>query len=155
MKLQCDFIQQNDSTAVKLDDVSMCSTIHAGPDETITKKVNETLSVSTIADKSLSRSVLHGITGPCATRNSTEKLLEKIDMTSLRRAGLFLAEPKCMIYLSGFNEHQQEQLRRCLKSAGAGVMNQLTNSVTHVVINHTLPLEHVKLVKKLKLTVPK
>ena len=73
-------------------------------------------------------------------------------MTSLRRAGQFLAEPKCLIYPSGFNEHQQEQLRRCLRSAGAGVMNQLTSSVTHVIVNTTLLPEHIKLVNMLKLT---
>jgi hypothetical protein len=129
----------------------MCSTILAGPDETITKKINETLSNSTIVDKSVSSGYLDGRNDPCAARKSTDKLLEKLDMTSLRRAGMFLAEPKCFIYLSGFNEHQQEQLRRCLKLAGAAVMNQLTSSVTHVIVNNTLMPEHIKHVNTLKL----
>ena len=129
----------------------MCSTILAAPDETLTRKINETILNSTNVNRSTNSSVLDGITGPYGAKKSTENLIEKIDMASLRRAGLFLAEPKCWIFLSGFNEHQQEQLRRCLKSAGALVMNQLTSSVTHVIINHTLPLEHIKTIGRLKL----
>ena len=129
----------------------MCSTILAGPDETITKKINETIMNGTSINRSQNCSNFETVSAPNTIRNLCDKLLEKIDMTSLRKAGTFLAEPRCKIFLSGFNENQIGLLRRCLKSAGALIMNQLTKSVTHVIVNGIMLQDHIKLVRTLDL----
>ena len=87
--------------------------------------------------------------GACAL--TTEKLLETLDVKSLRKAGMFLKEPECRVYLSGFSEHHQVQLRRALKSAGAVSVNELTSSVTHVIVNQAVPVEQVKIIEMLHL----
>ena len=129
----------------------MCSTILAGPDETITKKINETVMNGTSINRSQNCSNFEAVSAPNTIRNLCDKLLEKIDMTSLRKAGTFLAEPRCKIFLSGFNENQTGLLRRCLKSGGALIMNQLTKSVTHVIVNGIMLQDHIKLVRTLDL----
>ena len=117
----------------------MCSTILAAPDETFTKNVNETMINSTNINGTAA-----SFSGDCgkgmpSTKYTTDKLLEKLDMTSLRKAGLFLKEPDCRVFLCGFNDHHQMHLRRSLKSAGAVPVNELTSSVTHVIVNQTIP----------------
>ena len=129
----------------------MCSTILAASDETITKNVNETIINTTNVNGTISSFISNKDKALHASRHTTEKLLDKLDVTTLRKAGMFLKEPECRVYLSGFNEHQQMQLQRCLKSAGAVSVNELTSSVTHVIVNHTLPVEQVKIIEMLKL----
>ena len=125
----------------------MCSTILAASDETITKNVNETIINTTNVNGTISSFISNKDKALHASRHTTEKLLDKLDVTTLRKAGMFLKEPECRVYLSGFNEHQQMQLQRCLKSAGAVSVNELTSSVTHVIVNHTLPVEQVKIIE--------
>ena len=129
----------------------MCSTILAAPDESMTKNVNETVMNSTTINMSVNSTILGAKQSLSSGHKTTDQLLEKMDMARLRRAGAFLSEPECKVFLSGFNEHQQELLRRCIKSAAATIMNQLTQSVTHVIVSNTLPLEHAKIAQKLKL----
>lgn len=130
----------------------MCSTILAAPDETITRNVNETIINSTNINGSMSTFLMGREKEFPSSKRETEKLLEKLDMASLRKAGMFLKEPQCRIFLGGFNEHQEMQLRRSIKLAGAIQVNELTSSVTHVIVNQTLPAEQIKIIETLKLT---
>ena len=128
----------------------MCSTILAAPDETITRNVNETIINGTNINGSMSTFLMGQEKEFPSSKRATEKLLEKLDMTSLRKAGMFLKEPQCRIFLGGFNEHQEMQLRRSIKLAGAIQVNELTSSVTHVIVNQTLPTEQIKIIETLK-----
>ena len=82
-------------------------------------------------------------------RESTEKLLSKLELGRVKKAGEFLAE--CGVFLSGFTDSQVSQLSRVLQMAGAANLNQLTASVTHVVMARKVP-EHADIMRKLKLT---
>ena len=130
----------------------MCSTILAAPDETFTKNVNETMINSTNINGTAASFSGESGKGMPSTKYTTDKLLEKLDMTSLRKAGLFLKEPDCRVFLCGFNDHHQMHLRRSLKSAGAVPVNELTSSVTHVIVNQTIPTEHIKIIDMLQLS---
>ena len=80
----------------------MCSTI-INPNET--NLVDDTVN-STVLGPSLS-SVIRGKT--------TCQWMSDLDLARVKNAGTFLVG--CKIYLSGFTEHDQEQLRRVLKFA--------------------------------------
>ena len=120
----------------------MCSTILAAPDESMTKNVNETVMNSTTINRPVNSTIFGAKQSTSSGHKTTDQLLEKMDMARLRRAGAFLSEPECKVFLSGFNEHQEELLRRCIKSAAATIMNQLTQLVTNVIVSNTLPIEH-------------
>ena len=128
----------------------MCSTILAGSDDTMTKNVNETMINTTNINGTISSSISND-KALYISRHTTEKLLETLDVKSLRKAGMFLKEPECRVYLSGFSEHHQVQLRRAVKSAGAVSVNELTSSVTHVIVNQAVPVEQVKIIEMLHL----
>ena len=85
----------------------MCSTI-MNPNETnLVTKVKDTFHL-TVLGPSLS-SVLRSKT--------TAQWMADLDLARVKKAGTFL--DGCKIYLSGFTDHDQEQLRRVLKFAGA------------------------------------
>ena len=56
-----------------------------------------------------------------------DSLLEKLDITRVKKAGLFLED--CCVFLSGFKETQVMHLSRVLKSSGANQVNQITSKV--------------------------
>ena len=85
----------------------MCSTIMDPNETNVVTKVNDTVN-STVLGPSLS-SVLRGKT--------TAQWMGDLDLARVKKAGTFL--DGCKIYLSGFTDHDQEQLRRVLKFAGA------------------------------------
>lgn len=129
--------------AGKLTEVSMCSTICAPPESelTMTKKINET-AIGAGANATM--------LGPLMMeQKSTEALLEKLQISRVRKAGHFLEG--CRIFLSGFTEQQETQLQRVLQASGAARMNQITSSVTHVVIDQKVP-EHFSLMRQLNLS---
>ena len=80
----------------------MCSAI-MDPNETNNDTVRKTVMGSSFS------SVIHGKT--------TAQWMSELDLARVKKAGTFLDGFK--IYLSGFKEHDLEQLRRVLKSAGA------------------------------------
>jgi hypothetical protein len=129
--------EKANETIVKLQEVSMCSTILHPNDETSSSmsKVNET-----IGNNMTKTSVMAG-------KTTSEDVL--MDLNRVKKAGHFLEE--CRLFLSGFSESEQEKLRRVIQSAGGVRLNQLTPSVTHMVIKDTNS-EHVKLLNELKLT---
>ncbi|XP_040581730.1 DNA topoisomerase 2-binding protein 1-A [Lepeophtheirus salmonis] len=130
--------KRNVSTPTKenisqLKDVSLCSTILApNGDETLGgDKVNETLEASSST--------------PLMTKSvnpSTESWLLNLDLTRVKKAGLFL--DGCRIYLSGFNEAQVEHLIKVFQFAGAKRMSQLSPSVTHMIIKSFAKTKHLK-----------
>ncbi|XP_027237421.2 DNA topoisomerase 2-binding protein 1 isoform X2 [Penaeus vannamei] len=106
-------------------DVSMCSTIMNETDAMKVTHINETLQMDTsIAIKKNSafdEKVNRGI-----------EAVEELDLQQAMKAGLFL--DGCKIFLSGFSGTHIEKLRRILNAGGATRFNQLTDSVSHVVI---------------------
>jgi len=119
---------KNTSREASLAEVSMCSTIMDPNETNVVTKVNDTVNSTvlgpnqTLLGPSLS-SVLRGKT--------TAQWMQDLDLARVKKAGTFL--DGCKIYLSGFTDHDQEQLRRVLKFAGATRLTQLVESVTHVV----------------------
>ena len=70
--------------------------------------------------------------------------IESLDLQLALKAGLFL--DGCKIFLSGFNNTQIEKLRRCLNAGGATRFNQLTETVTHIVIGKVVT-EHLNTIQ--------
>ncbi len=132
----------------KLEEVSMCSVIvrpgvKGGPtDETMTRKVDES-AVSTTGNLSLIGVVANkGI-------SSDEELLDKLEKRE-KKGGLFLDE--CVIFTSGFTETQSNRLDKVLRSAGANRMNQITPSLTHMIVGgqeRETREEHLEMLGKL------
>ena len=127
-----------EDVSARLQEVSMCSTIMlAGPDETATVKINETVASANATLLAKDKN------------DSVEKNLEKLDIQRAKKAGPFL--DSCRIFLSGFLENQETHLHRVLQTSGAARMNQITSSVTHIVVGRALKPEHQALVERLKI----
>ncbi|PSN50070.1 hypothetical protein C0J52_04215 [Blattella germanica] len=58
--------------------------------------------------------------------------LEKLDLKEAKKAGAFL--DGCNVYLSGFNPEQTEKLRRILNGGGATRFNEISDSVSHILV---------------------
>ncbi|PNF40863.1 hypothetical protein B7P43_G15936 [Cryptotermes secundus] len=112
-----------------LPDFSMVSTIAGG----CATHVNETAADSTIhsfltKNNAVNRNSQAKHSG--ASRYS--ETLEKLDLREAKRAGSFL--DGCNVYLSGFNVEQTEKLRRVLNGGGATRFNEISDSVTHIIV---------------------
>ena len=129
-----------DETAAKLTEVSMCSTIML-PNETTLQNVNETVAPNSTT-----------ILAP-STNKTTEQLLAILDPYRVKRAGAFLNDLKAKFFLSGFTDSQAERIRKVLISAGSAKLNQLTKTVTHVIVaSRGLLPEHAKVIGDLDLS---
>ena len=130
--------EKQDKTMVKLQEVSMCSTILHPNDETnATKEVNETKATDmTSANISPSEHC----------RKTSEEIL--FDENWVKKAGHFLEE--CRLFLSGFVESDLEKFRLVIQMAGGVSLAQLTSSVTHFVAKKPVD-DHYKLMEELKL----
>ncbi len=133
------------NATAQLQEVSMCSMIMQPPnngDISSTKNVNESVANSNVT--MISKSDTHG-----NGNESTAELLNKLELGRVKKAGLFLEG--CSVFLSGFNEDQETQIQRVLHFAGAKRMNQITSSLTHVIMNAVIQ-EHVELLQKVNAT---
>ncbi|KDR12289.1 DNA topoisomerase 2-binding protein 1-B isoform X2 [Zootermopsis nevadensis] len=102
--------------------------------------VNET-AADTIIDSFLTKKVdviRNAQTQPSGASNYSE-ILEKLDLTEAKKAGPFL--DGCNVYLSGFNLEQSEKLRRVLNGGGATRFNEISDSVTHIIIGDIVPAD--------------
>ena len=87
----------------------MCSTILEPNESNVSVRVDETVVNTTMmAGPSIAATVMG---------KTTAQWLAQLDITSVKKAGTFL--DGCKVFLSGFSDHDQEQLRRVLKFAGA------------------------------------
>lgn len=133
------------SMASKLDEVSMCSTILGPPetnDETVTKQVDETVGNNT----TLKSPGSNRAGGSTSVRKSTiTSLFDQLDLQRVKKAGSFLEG--CRVFTSGFTESQELHLSRVLQQAEAIKHNQLTDSVTHMIIGKRDP-EHWQLLQR-------
>nr|CAD7462057.1 unnamed protein product [Timema tahoe] len=97
--------------------------------------IDETINMSVSAETSVINQV-SACTKELVAKRSGEweylELLEKLDIMEAKKAGSFL--DGCKVYLSGFNPDQTEKLRRVLNGGGATRFNEISDSLTHVII---------------------
>ncbi|GLH09974.1 Uncharacterized protein GBIM_14988 [Gryllus bimaculatus] len=60
------------------------------------------------------------------------QLINKINVSDVKKAGVFL--DGCNIYLSGFSPEYTEKIRKIINSGGATRFNEISDSVTHVIV---------------------
>ncbi|XP_076054847.1 mutagen-sensitive 101 isoform X2 [Oratosquilla oratoria] len=128
-------VRETDSV---LPDVSMCSTILNETSANNVSRINETVAseVSLLIKKPTTvenEKVLKGVAA-----------LDEVDLQKAMKSGLFL--DGCKIYLSGFQGIHMEKLRRILNAGGATRFNQLTDSVSHVIIGKVIS-EHLNTIE--------
>lgn len=72
-------------------------------------------------------------------------MIKKINMNEVKRAGSFL--DGCNVYLSGFDLENFEKLRKIINSGGATRFNEISESVTHVIVGDFIASD-VKILKE-------
>ena len=123
---------------MKLQEVSMCSTILHPNDETnATKEVNETKATDMTTT---------GMPQSENCRKTSENIL--FDTERVKKAGHFLEE--CRLFLSGFLESDIDKFRLAIQMAGGVCLGQLTSSITHFVAKKPVD-DHYKLMEELQL----
>ena len=130
--------EKQDRTVMKLQEVSMCSTILHPNDETnATKEVNETKATDITTT---------GMPQSENCRKTSENIL--FDTERVKKAGHFLED--CRLFLSGFLESDIDKFRLAIQMAGGVCLGQLTSSITHFVAKKPVD-DHYKLMEELQL----
>nr|CAD7568710.1 unnamed protein product [Timema californicum] len=123
----------NDESKFNPDFSSVSSVFGEKPDNLT--HIDETINMSVSAEMSVINQV-STCTKDLVAKRSGEweylELLEKLDIMEAKMAGSFL--DGCKVYLSGFNPDQTEKLRRVLNGGGATRFNEISDSLTHVII---------------------
>nr|CAD7392836.1 unnamed protein product [Timema cristinae] len=115
-------------------DFSSVSSVFGEKPDNLTH-IDETINMSVSAELSIINQVSTSTKDLVAKRSGEWEyleLLEKLDIMEAKKAGSFL--DGCKVYLSGFNPDQTEKLRRVLNGGGATRFNEISDSLTHVII---------------------